>query len=192
MLAQRRWVKRISRFCRTKSLRLDSMADFGCGPAVALFELARKFPRVQFYGFDASRGVIKRNRERAQELAIRNMSFSRVQLPNVPREAAFTLVLCIATLHYVKDNLSVIQDLFAVVEPGGFLIFNYPNAYSRQWYQENATGNMRRRFALLLAGKNILAEKTIEDALGKPCHNFWREMGESAPRGNPCVYVRKT
>ncbi len=135
--------------------------------------------------------MIKRNRERARELAIRNISFNRIQLPDVPRGMTFNLVLCIATLHYVKDNLLAIQDLFTILEPGGFLIFNYPNAYSRQWYQKNATGNMRRRFALLLSGENILSEKTIEDALGRPCHNFWTEIGESAPRGNPCVYVRK-
>jgi trans-aconitate methyltransferase len=191
VLAQKRWVKRVTRFCRTKSLRLDSAADFGCGPAIALFELARRLPRVQFYGFDASLAIVKKNGERARELAIRNISFNRIQLPLVPRGMAFDLVLCIATLHYLKDNLLAIENLFTTLEPGGFLIFNYPNAYSRQWYQKNATGDTRRRFAVLLAGENILSKRIIEDAIRRPCHNFWREMGESAPRGNPCVYVRK-
>ncbi len=115
--AQRRWVRCVIRLSRNKKVRFDAIADFGCGPALALFELARRFPQTKFYGFDASPAVIRKNAERARNLCIPNIAFNSIQLPDVPMKTAFSLVLCIATLHYVKDSLLTIQNLYATLKP---------------------------------------------------------------------------
>jgi len=130
VLAQRRWVRRVIRFAKNVNVQLDVIADIGCGPAIALFELARKFPKTSFHGFDGSSAIIERNTERARNLYIRNISFSKILLPKVPKKSVFSLVLCIATLHYVKDSLLTIRNLYSILKPGGFLIFNYPNLYT--------------------------------------------------------------
>lgn len=173
------------------NVQFDAIADFGCGPAIALFELARRFPGINFYGFDASSAVIKKNTESGRNLSIRNVAFNTIQLPVVPKKTAFSLVLCIATLHYIKDALLTIQNLYSTLKPGGFLIFNYPNLYTKYWYRRNADGDMKRRFAVVLAGENVVSKGIVEAALGRPCHNFWTEVGETGTRGNPCIFVRK-
>jgi trans-aconitate methyltransferase len=172
-------------------LRLYSVADFGCGPALTLFELARRFPKVNFSGFDFSSAVIQRNNDRVRDLVLHNLTFERSTLPNVPSELSFSLVLCIATLHYVKKSLLAIQNLLGTLKPGGFLIFNYPNRYSVYWYRRNADEEMKGRFALLLSGKNVLSKRVAEKALARSCDNFWTLMGENINRANPCVFVSK-
>ncbi len=191
VLAQERWVERIIKFQLLTNSKFDSVADFGCGPAIALFELARRLPDARFYGFDESAAVIRRNSDKARALGLPNITFARGHLPEVPRGSLFSLILCIATLHYVKDSGPAIRNLFAALKPGGFLVFNYPNLYSMNWYRKNANSDMRERFALVLAGKNILSKRTIESVLGRPSHNFWTKMGESAQKANPCLLVAK-
>ncbi len=173
------------------NVRFVAIADFGCGHALALFELARRFPQTEFYGFGASPAAIRKNTERARKLCIPNIAFNSIQLPDVPKKTAFSLVLCTATLHYIKDSLLTIRNLYSTLKLGGFLIFNYPDLYTRYWYRRNADGDMRRRFAVVIAGENILSRVMIEAALGRPCHNFWAGVGETGARGNPCILVKK-
>ncbi len=192
--AQRRWVHRIKRFSRIRDLRFRYMADFGCGPGVTLLELAELYPDTSFHGFETSNGLASRNKAVAAELGLQNVSFEVTKLPMVPNGLAFDLVLCIATLHYVENSLRALRNLFMTVRPGGHLIFNYPNTFTAHWYRENVPKSdetLRRRFALVMAGKNLLSERKIAGALGRPCRSFWKEVGESMERANPCVFVSR-
>ncbi len=171
------------------------MADFGCGPGITLLELAELYPDTSFYGFETSRVLVDRNKKKATELGLQNVSFEATKLPTVPYRLAFDLVLCIATLHYVENSLRALRNLFMAVRPGGHLIVNYPNTFSERWYRENIPKSdevQRRRFALVLAGKNLLSKRKIAVALGRPCRNFWKEVGESMDRANPCMFVSKS
>jgi trans-aconitate methyltransferase len=192
--AQRRWAERIKRFTMKRDLRLRSMADFGCGPGDTLLELAELYPDTSFHGFEISSVLANRNRKKATELGLQNVSFETAKLPTVPDRLTYDLVLCIATLHYVEANLLALRNLFMTVRPGGHLIFNYPNTFTARWYHENipeADEVQRRRFALVLAGKNLLSRRRIAGALGRPCRSFWKEAGESMDRANPCVFVSR-
>ncbi len=188
--AQRRWVGRIIRFGKLKSLDMGAVADVGCGPAIALFELAKKLPQTSFSGYDRSTAVIRKNRDRVCKLGLPNLEFDAICLPEVPKLYRFDFVLCIATLHYVDKNLKAIRNLYGILNAGGVLVFNYPNRYTMLWYVRNADEVMKRRFALLLSGKNVLTQRRIVEVLGTPCQNFWREVGEATHRANPCLYAR--
>ncbi len=192
--AQRRWVQRIQRFTIKRNLRFRSVADFGCGPGVTLLELAELYPATSFHGFETSSALVDRIRKKATELGLQNVSFETAKLPTVPTRLTFDLVLCIATVHYVEDSLLALRNMFMTVRPGGHLIFNYPNIFTMYWYRGNIARSdkaLRRRFVLVLRGKNLLSKSKIEGALGVPCRNFWKEMGESIDRANPCLSVSK-
>lgn len=185
---------RIKRFTQEKGLRFRSMADFGCGSAIALLELAELFPGTIFHGFEASTALVNRNRRKAAELGIRNIRFQAAELPAVPETRTFDLVLCIATLHYVENSLLALRNLFTKVKSGGHLIFNYPNIFTMHWYRRNlaeADESLKRRFGLVLSGKNVLSRRKIAGVLARPIRNFWRELGESLDRTNPCVFVSR-
>ncbi len=192
--AQRRWVRRVKRFGMKRDLRFRSMADFGCGPGITLLELAQLYPAASFHGFETSRALVDRNRQKATELGLQNVRFEATNLPAVPNRLTFDLVLCIATLHYVENGLLALRNLFRTVKPGGHLIFNYPNTFTAHWYRENVPKSdtaLRRRFALVLGGRNLLSKSKIKELLGESCRNFWKEVGESMDRANPCVFVSK-
>ena len=142
-----------------------TVADYGCGPALTLFHLAKKLPSVSFVGFDTSIGIVEVNRHRAEQLGLRNLKFKQDTLPALSTTDSFELVVCIATLHYLRDIRSAILALYERVSPNGHLIFNYPNRYTQYAYKKWAMdGDPKRsdRFKLVIQGANLMTKKEIE------------------------------
>jgi len=177
----------ISAFLQDK--RIGSVADYGCGPATLLFALAKRFPHIDFFGFDVAASVIKKDTEKASELNLRNLSFERDVLPSPSRKRTYDLVVCLATLHYIREIDLAIKNLFGLVNPEGYLIFNYPNIYSRAMYRKDIKPQdetMKKRFALVLAGENLLSLKRIGITLRSRPKKFY-----SSIKANIYVLIRK-
>lgn len=177
-----------SNFIQDKHVK--SMADYGCGPATLLFSLARAFPQIEFFGFDVAVSIIQRNEERAVQLQLQNLHFKQGSLPSPQKTRTYDLVVCLATLHYIKEIELAIKRLFESVNPGGYLIFNYPNIYTRTAYQKDIKPEddyMKKRFALVLAGENLLSLKKIKDVLRVRPKKFY-----SSIKANIYVAVYKT
>ena len=178
---------RLRDFMRGKGI--GSLADYGCGPATTLFRLAEHFTDIDFYGYDMTTSIIQKNTEKARELGLMNLSFVQDSLPNPRKTKTFDLVTCFSTLHYVEEIEYTIKRLFERVKPGGYLIFNYPNTYTRRTYQEDIQPSdeyMKRRFALLLAGRNLISQRRIQEILGARPRKFY-----SSIKSNIYVLVRK-
>jgi len=178
---------RLIEFMRGK--RIGSVADYGCGPATTLFRLAEQLSDIDFYGYDIATSIIQINTERARELGFMNISFVQDSLPNPRKTKKFDLVTCFSTLHYVEEIEHAIKRLFEQVNPGGCLIFNYPNNYTRKAYQEDIQPDdecMKRRFDSLLSGRNIISQRRIREILGARPEKFY-----SSIRSNIYVLVRK-
>ena len=174
--------------CKIK--RINLVADYGCGHATLLFALARIFPQTEFYGFDVAESVIQRNKERALQLDLQNLHFEQDCLPSPHRERTFDLVVCFATLHYIKEIGRAVKNLFELLNPKGYLIFNYPNIYTRVAYRTDIKPHddcMKKRFALVLAGENLLSLNKIKNMLGARPKKFY-----SSIRANIYVVIRKT
>ena len=105
----------------------NSFLSVGCGFAFTLFTLADRHPDTTFVGVDTSRSVIIQNRKRANNQGIENLTFNEGKLPELTLNQTFESVYCYATLHYVADTESAVQSLYTHVQPGGTLIFHYPN-----------------------------------------------------------------
>jgi trans-aconitate methyltransferase len=172
----------------------STVADFGCGPALTLFHLATEMPSVVYTGFDDSSGIVVQNTKRAEEMGLKNLRFKKDTLPILSTDRLFDLVICIATLHYVKDIRAGIQALYERVAPGGHLIFNYPNKFTQASYRRWAMdGGPERfdRFELVIQGDNLLTVREIGQLLGKRPQSFWTLVGEEGSRDNVCLAIRK-
>lgn len=175
-------------FMQNKSIQL--VADYGCGPATLLFELAERFPQKEFYGFDVAKAIIQKNIEKALHLNMQNIHFEQDSLPVPRKEGTYDLVMCFATLHYVKEIECSLKNLFDLVNPKGYLVFNYPNIYTRAAYKRDIKPQdecMKKRFTLVLAGENLLSLKKIKSILRARPKKFY-----SSKRANIYVLVRKS
>jgi len=167
----------ISDFMQNKNMK--TVADYGCGPATLLFTLAQRHPQVQFYGFDLADSIVKRNIEIVNQLQLLNLYFEKDSLPRPQKVRKHDLVTCFATLHYIKNIEEAIKNLFELVNSGGYLIFNYPNIYTRTVYQRDIKPedhHMKERFALLLAGENLLSLRKIQEILGVKPLRFYSSI----------------
>lgn len=189
----KRVAKRIERFMKSRGLTARSIADFGCGPATTLFDLARRMPRCDFHGYDSSRVILRMNRQKAEKLGLDNLNFHCAKLPAMAVRRQFSIVLCIATLHYVEAPRRAIRQLYSMVEPGGCLIFNYPNRAHRAAVIREAERDpvVSRRFELVIRGGNLLSYSSVERTLRRRPRSFWLAVGEQANRLNPCVVVER-
>jgi len=179
--------ERVGRFIDERDV--SDAADFGCGPATTLFELAGMYPTTDFYGFDFAETIIRENRERAEEDRYDNLFFELDSLPTPKTLRRFDLVLCFSTLHYVKEIEEAVRSLFRLVNPGGHLIFNYPNVYSKKAKEKEIRpddGCSRRRFSVLLSGENLTSQREIRRILGVSPRKFY-----SSKIYNVYVIVRK-
>jgi trans-aconitate methyltransferase len=169
--------------------RIESVADYGCGPATTLFALARRFPEVSFHGFDAAASIISKNREKARLESAENISFDLDSLPHPQTGLRFDLITCLSTLHYVEEVEGALKALYGLLNPGGSMIFNYPSRYTRWAKIREITPDdeeNRRRFATLLAGRNLTSQRRIGEILGVRPRRFY-----SSKRHNVYALVRK-
>jgi 2-polyprenyl-3-methyl-5-hydroxy-6-metoxy-1,4-benzoquinol methylase len=169
--------------------RVSSFADYGCGPATMLLALAQRHPETCFHGFDVSEPVLSRNRLKAEEAKLSNTTFRPASLPSIEMAESYDVVTCLSTLHYVEHIEEAVRNLFGVVEEGGCLLFNYPNLYTHWMYKRDAEkggDEMRRRFALVLSGRNLITQRTIQVLTGVRPRRF-----HAVIRGNIYVSLQK-
>jgi 2-polyprenyl-3-methyl-5-hydroxy-6-metoxy-1,4-benzoquinol methylase len=122
-------------------------------------------------------------------MGITNLSFKMDKLPYPIVGGIYDLVTCFATLHYIREIERAIRNLFKLVKRGGYLIFNYPNVHTRQVYKRDIAPDdeyMKQRFALILAGENLLSMKKIKELLGVKPRRFY-----SSIRSNVYVSIYK-
>lgn len=169
----------------------DDAAFVGCGPSSLSVMVATAYPQMQVVGYDAAKPVIERNCEEYADLS--NISFRQAVLPNFEVNRQFGLVFCYATLHYVRESESAIENLYERVCPGGQLIFNYPNKAYQESHQD-AEGQLRERLQLPIEGENLLSREGITDVLDVDVRDFWNFVDAEGPfvrPSNPCVIVGK-
>jgi len=168
---------------------LSSFADYGCGPATTMLALAQRHPETSFYGFDFSDTVLAKNRVKAGDAELGNVTFEQAALPDIDISRSFGAVTCFSSLHYVERIEEAIRSLFNVVEEGGWLLFNYPNIYTHWMYGRDVKKDdeeMKARFSLILDMRNIVTQRTIRSITGVKPRRF-----HSAIRGNIYIALRK-
>lgn len=188
----------------------DAMADVGCGPGHVAFHVAERHPDVTVVGYDTAQSVVAENRDRASERNLENVRFEPAVLPAFDPGRQFDLILCHATLYYVGNPERALVNLYDAVAPGGYLVVNYPNRFTRRRFrdvvadppdgdEENVQNidpeRFARRFRLVLEGENLLSYERIHETLDTWPRSFWSIIDDSidptASRLGPLVYVPK-
>lgn len=174
----------------------DSFAAVGCGDGTVPEMVASNYPETTLCGYDVAASVIEQNREEFESRD--TLSFEVASLPDPAIDRQFEIVYCFATLMYVREIEQAICDLYALVEPGGYLIVNYPNEELCETYAagiEEGTP-LYRRFKLVCNRVNKLSRDRIETLLGTETVDYWAFVDASAAVHEPlswfpCVFVQK-
>lgn len=92
--------------------------DIGCGSGRNFI----KSDKIEFYGIDFSKKMIKLAERRAKKLKI-NITLKKSNSDNLPfKDNEFDSVLCYAVLHCIDDSKkreSTIKEIYRVLKPGG-------------------------------------------------------------------------
>ncbi|WP_158058490.1 methyltransferase [Halorussus halophilus] len=168
----------------------EDVASVGCGPAVTLFDLAERFPRTEFYGYDVSETVIEDNQKKATDQP--NLHFEVDALPSLDIDRTFDVVYCVATLFFVADPEEALESLFDRVRDGGSLVVNYPNDELRK-AADSFEGRKREAFELVRNGQNVLTETDVSRGIGTEVRDYWKAVDaeELAKDQWPTVYAKK-
>lgn len=190
----------------------DSVASMGCGAAVVLLDLAEEFPDTGFYGYDPAPAALERARENheerrsaddalASEWGLADVTFAEAGLSAPGVDRTFDVVYCLNTLDYVPDIERALRDLFALVEAGGVLVFNYPSPARQAWHETHLAAPddywlgehderwLRRRLRLVDTGENVLTHERIEELLGREVRPVGELLESVAPNPDPVAPV---
>jgi trans-aconitate 2-methyltransferase len=99
----------------------ENILDLGCGDGVLTAKLAQLVQGGRVVGIDSSRNMIAA----AQVLADDRIAFRCFDINDLDYDAEFDLVFSNATLHWVKDHRSLLNNVYRALRPGGACRFNF-------------------------------------------------------------------
>ena len=99
----------------------EHILDLGCGDGSITAQLAELVPRGSVLGIDASRSMI----DVAQEHQKENLSFLLRDTDSLDFEDEFDLVFSNAALHWIKDHVRLLKNVFRALRRNGALRFNF-------------------------------------------------------------------
>lgn len=93
------------------------VADIGCGGAIALGSLARRFPNSRFVGFDPSEPAIRAGRRRVADLG--NVELRNASGEDLPEAQTFDLVMTLDCMHDMAHPDRVASSIKRALKPDG-------------------------------------------------------------------------
>ncbi|KAL5364272.1 S-adenosyl-L-methionine-dependent methyltransferase [Aspergillus floccosus] len=114
--------------------------DLCCGQGRHSINLARRYPLVQFYGFDQSAYLVNLARERAIAGKVdTNTTFEVGDARKIPLSEHFDIVLLMGnSFGYcsIEDNEGILHEVSRVLKPGGIFVVDYVDG---AWMRTNFT-----------------------------------------------------
>ncbi len=100
----------------------EIILDLGCGDGVITNQLAEMVPAGKVVGIDASEGMIKTALKDKKQS---NVHFEQKDINEISYEEEFDFVFSNATLHWVKDHVKLLSNIFRALKKNGALRFNF-------------------------------------------------------------------
>ena len=104
--------------------------DIGCGRGFASLELARRYPRSRFVGYDFSPEAIGYGNARAADLGLLNVSFEVRDIAKLDEQARYDWITSFDAIHDQADPEAVVRNIFRALKPGGDYLMMEPAASS--------------------------------------------------------------
>lgn len=114
--------------------RLDvgiNVLDIGCGSGLAVCELAQRFPRSRFTGYDLCADAIAAAKRNATLRGLTNVTFEVRDVSSLDRCDTFDLVTGFDVIHDQRDPVSVLQAVKRVLKPSGIFLMQDLRCHSR-------------------------------------------------------------
>lgn len=93
--------------------------DVGCGSGFALIEMAKKFPKSKFTGYDLSGEAIENGRGRANEYGLRNLNLEVKDVSNFDDERKYDLITTFDAVHDQSDPDRVLSNICNALKDDG-------------------------------------------------------------------------
>jgi 2-polyprenyl-3-methyl-5-hydroxy-6-metoxy-1,4-benzoquinol methylase len=127
-----------------------SVADVGCGAAIAAIAIAQAFPNSMVHGYDDSTHALKRGRANVAAAGVTNVVLHDVNEEPLPHDATFDLVTCLDCLHdMARPDLAAAAICRAIKPDGVWFIVDIESATDFE-------GNLANPMAPLMYGYSIL------------------------------------
>ncbi len=94
-----------------------AVLDVGCGSGLAVCELARRFPRSHFTGYDLCEPAIIAARKTAQTLGLTNVEFAWRDVTDLATPDQIDLVTAFDVIHDQRDPAGVLAAIQRVLKP---------------------------------------------------------------------------
>ncbi len=101
----------------------ESVLDLGCGDGKVTALLAEAVPKGHVIGIDNSDKMIDLARDRYPPFENGNLLFQVMDAADLSFAKQFDVIFSNAVLHWVPDQLAVLQGVKKVLRPGGRLLF---------------------------------------------------------------------
>ncbi|NER93107.1 MAG: methyltransferase domain-containing protein [Symploca sp. SIO1B1] len=97
----------------------ERVLDIGCGEGKVTAEIANLVPHGSVVGIDNSEAMLELAKTRYSTSTFPNLQFLCADARQLPFEQEFTVIFSNATLHWIKDHVSVIQGISNSLQSGG-------------------------------------------------------------------------
>jgi len=111
----------------------EKILDAGCGRAVFTYQLAKKFPHAHIVGVDTDEEQLAANRLIAKKARLKNISFKKADVAQLPYAEEFDMVLSVDNLEHIEDDTRALRCLAQALKPQGKLILHVPG-HERRWF----------------------------------------------------------
>jgi len=98
----------------------EVVLDIGCGDGKITKDIAQKVPTGKVIGIDPSENMIEECKKSFSD--IKNLSFERTGAEDFYFDFPFDLIVSFFAMHYVKDHLKALKNIFRTLRPGGKFI----------------------------------------------------------------------
>ncbi len=105
--------------------------DVGCGSGMALCELAQRFPRSRFTGYDLCEPAVAAAERHAAELGLPHVFFEARDVAALDTVDHFDLVTGFDVIHDQRDPAGVLQAIKHALKPGGTFLMQDLRCHSR-------------------------------------------------------------
>jgi len=104
----------------------ETLLDIGCGDGKITAELARRLPEGRVVGVDSSKEMIQLARRNFPAEPHLNLSFQVMDARRLTFNGEFDIAFSNAALHWIVDQLNVLNSVKRSLKPHGRLLFNQP------------------------------------------------------------------